>query len=296
MIAATLLLVALSQATPDVDVVRNVEFARQGEKPLLMDIYRAKSTVSRRPAVVFFGGGMWDKGGKDRPPQAVIDLAKNGFVSISASYRPTSEAKFPAQIHDVKAAIRWLRVHASEYGIEPDRIGVWGIAGGGHLAALAGTSGGMDALEGLPAGARAASSAVQAVVSVSAPTDLVRLVDLRTERKAARLKVTDAYRSGPQPEERLLGGTVIQKADLARQANPATFASADDPPFLLIHGEDDTLVFADQSVLLHEALRKAGVKSELRLLPRTGHGLPKEQAIWLIEFFQRTLVGAEADR
>lgn len=293
MIAATLLVLALVQPSAEVDIVRNVEFARNGEKPLLMDVYRAKSSVARRPVVIFFGGGMWDKAGKERPPQAVIDLAKNGFVSVAASYRPTSEARFPAQIQDVKAAIRWLRVHASEYGIEPDRIGVWGVAGGGHLAALAGTSGGVDALEGLPAGARAPSSSVQAVVSCSGPTDLVRLVDLRTERRAARLKVTDAYRSGPQPEERLLGGTVIQKAELARQANPATYASADDPPFLFIHGEDDTLVFADQSVLLHEALRRAGVKSELRLLPKMGHGLPKEQAIWLIDFFQRTLVGSD---
>lgn len=290
MIAATLFLLSFAQPV-ELDVVRNVEFARHGERPLMMDVYRAKSRVAKRPAIIFFGGGLWDKGGKDRPPQAVLDLAKNGFVSVSAAYRATTEARFPAQIHDAKAAIRWLRIHADDYGIEPDKIGVWGVAGGGHLAALAGTSGGVDALEGLPAGARAPSSAVQAVASCSGPTDLVRLVELRAERRAGRLKVTDAYRSGPQPEERLLGGTVIQKADLARQANPATYVSADDPPFLFIHGEDDTLVFADQSILLHEALRKAGVRSELRLLPKVGHGLPKEQAVWLIEFFQRTLIG-----
>lgn len=285
-------LALLIAQTKDVglEVTRNVEYAKVDDQVLLLDVYRAQSTVSTRPAVVFIHGGGWESGSKERPPTPVAELVKSGFVSVAINYRLSGKAKFPAQIYDCKAAIRFLRLNASQYRIDPDRIGVWGVSAGGHLAALLGTSGGVEDLEGLPPGARTVSSNVQAVVSCFGPTDLVRLVDLRKERAAANLKVTQPNRGGLSPEEKLIGGTVIEKADVAKRASPLTYIDSGDPPFLFIHGEDDTLVFPEQSRLLHEALIKKGVRSELRLVKGMGHGLRGDRPTeWIVAFFQREL-------
>lgn len=292
---AVLFAVLMDQAQENpIEVTKNVEYGKVGEVPLLLDVYKNKLSASRRPGIVFIHGGAWQSGSKDKPPQVVSDLAKAGFVSFSINYRLIPQAAWPAQINDCKAAIRWIRLHASEFGVEENKIGVWGVSAGGHLAALLGTSAGVWELEGLPDSARAPSSAVQAVVDCFGPTDLVRLVTLRKERMQAGVRVDDPLRTGLHPEEKLLGGTILTKQDVAKQANPITYVSKEDPPFLIIHGEEDVTVFPEQSILLDDALRKAGVPSTLRIIPGMGHAL-KDKAVSesIVDFFTRTLKGGK---
>jgi acetyl esterase/lipase len=123
-----------------VKAMRDVAYARIDGKPLLLDLYLPVKAARPMPVIVFIHGGAWRTGSKERCPAIV--MTAQGFAVASIDYRLTDEAVFPAQIYDCKGAIRWVRAHAKEYGLDPDRIGVWGNSAGGHLVALLGTSGG----------------------------------------------------------------------------------------------------------------------------------------------------------
>jgi acetyl esterase/lipase len=232
------------------------------------------------PAVIFVHGGGWQSG--DKTTSVNNPLAMAGFFTISINYRLTDEAVFPAQIEDVKTAIRWLRAHAAEYHVNPDCIGIWGSSAGGHLAALAGTSGDVAALDGngqWPG----YSSRVQAVVDYYGPTDL--------------LQMHGSHDLPNAPEAKLLGGPVQTRVDAAREANPLAYITPDDPPFLIFHGENDTTVPISQSELLHSALLNAGVLTEFVRVKNSGHGwtaqaIPNREAITAktVAFFQKHLV------
>ena len=127
-------------------VFSDLEYARVGEKSLLLDLYLPPEGESPWPVIVWIHGGAWRTGNRADPP--ALFLVERGYAVASISYRLSREAIFPAQIHDCKAAIRWLRARAGEYDLDPARIGVWGASAGGHLAALLGTSGGVERLEG----------------------------------------------------------------------------------------------------------------------------------------------------
>ena len=209
------------------------------------------------PVVVFIHGGGWQNGDKAQGRAVVGRFAESGLcAAASIGYRLSGEAMWPAQIHDCKAAIRWLRAHAGEYGLDPDRIAVIGQSAGGHLAALLGTSGDVAALEGTLGDHAGAGSRVACVIDCYGPTDLLAL----GPRHAG---------SGSSPA-RLLGGPIAENERAAREASPITYVSADDPPFLFIHGTDDPVVPFGQSELLAATLAKAGV--EALLVPVTGGG------------------------
>jgi acetyl esterase/lipase len=180
---------------------------------------------------------------------------------VSVEYRLTGEAQFPAQIEDCKAAIRWLHANAEEYGIDPERIGVWGHSAGGHLAALLGTSGGVEEFEG--GGDPEQPSHVQAVVDCFGPTDLLRMDDFPGN-------IT--HNAPDSPESLLVGGPIQEHPDRVAAANPITYVDAEDPPFLILHGERDRLVPVNQSELLNEALQTAGVDSTFVRVKEAGHG------------------------
>jgi acetyl esterase/lipase len=187
----------------------------------------------------------------------LAEFAQRGFVAISPQYRFCPESPFPAQVHDVKAAVRWLRRHAGDYNVDPERIGAIGFSAGGHLALMLGLTGSDDGLEG-EAEAGAPSSKVQVVVNFFGPTDL-------------------AAKDFPEVSQGLLrdflGGTAEEKPELARLASPAAFASADDPPVLTFQGTKDELVPHTQATLLAESLTRAGAKgSRVDLLVGAGHG------------------------
>ncbi len=214
-------------------------FVPKSEKPL--------------PLIIWVHGGAWEGGSKEGNP--AVALLSKGFAVAGINYRLSKHAPFPAQIHDCKAAVRHLRANAKKYNLDADHIGVWGASAGGHLVALMGTSDGVKDLEG-DGGNLKESSRVQAVCDWFGPTDL--------------LKLSPAGGS-PNAVTRLIGGDLGVKKDLTASANPITHIGKDDSPFLIIHGDKDRLVPLSQSELLHEALKKAGVETELVIFKGAGH-------------------------
>ena len=270
------------QPVPEgVTAYRNLEFARVGKRALLLDLYVPEEpTDELRPLIVWIHGGAWRAGSK-RNCRA-LPFTTRGFVAASISYRLTQEATFPAQIHDCKAAIRWLRANAKNYRIDPERIGVWGSSAGGHLVALLGTSGDVPELEG-DLGNQDQSSRVQAVCDFFGPTDFLRMdVD--------SLPGGEIIHDDPDsPESRLIGGPIQEHKQLAAAADPRTYASADDPPFLIVHGDQDPLVPWQQSKYLAESLRKHGARQvEFHKIAGAGHGFPGRPDIrkLVTNFFQ----------
>ncbi len=270
---------------PDVDVQRDLVYKTVNGHELRLDIYSPKSITQLLPAVLWIHGNRWSRGSKSqRPP---FNLMADGYIVASVDYRLSGEATFPAQIEDCKAAVRWLRANAKKYQIDPDHIGVWGHSAGGHLAALLGTSGGEKELEG-PGDDQSLSSRVQAVCDLSGPTDIVSFA-----KDAA--DVTEGAGGQAEPSiEQFLGGPVAQNQAKAIAASPTTYVSKDDPPFLIIHGENDMSIPVSQSKLLAAKLKAAGVDVTLEVAEGRGHGVggPKF-ASEITDFFDKQLKPAQ---
>lgn len=209
----------------------------------------------------------------------------------SISYRLSRQATFPAQIEDAKAAVRWMRAHAAEYNLAPDRFGACGESAGGLLAALLGTASDVPTWGDGPA---AGSSRVQAVAALCPPTDLT-LDDPEQARVPELLRSADPKRValGREIASRMkvltaaLGGPPSEHRELAREMSPLTHVSPDDPPFMLVHGDRDRLVPLSQSVALQEALLRADVPVELVVVSGAGHGFgrPKPDLMARIKTF-----------
>ncbi|WP_047816975.1 alpha/beta hydrolase fold domain-containing protein [Rhodopirellula islandica] len=252
------------RAPRGVEVKRDVVFGKGGDRDLKMHIVLPESKPSKPlPAYVWIHGGGWQAGSKEGGVNQVARIVAEGFVGATIEYRLTGEAPFPAQIEDCKCAIRFLREHADQYGIDPDRIAVGGSSAGGHLVALLGTSGDVDELEG-SGGWPEQSSRVQAVVDLYGPTDFSKFVTT---------KGFESHNRDGSPESKLLGGGDVLGNDKGiRRVNPITYIDDKDPPFLIIHGTSDPVVPANQSQLIHEALESAGVETTLKLIRGAKHG------------------------
>ncbi len=264
-------------------MLRDLEYARVGEKGLLLDLCLPKDPEGSLPLVVWVHGGAW-RGG-DKSPCRAVWMVERGYAVASINYRLSQEAIFPAQIHDCKAAVRWLRAHAEQYRLDPERIGAWGSSAGGHLVALLGTSGDVKELEG-EGGNLEFSSRVQAVCDWFGPSDFLQMrgVPSRIDRN-----------SPDSPEALLVGGPLQERKEQCRRANPITYITPDDPPFLIMHGERDDIVPLNQSQLLHEALKKAGVDVTFHLVKGAGHGFdgPKLDRM-VADFFAEHLKSPDA--
>jgi acetyl esterase/lipase len=248
---------------PGTRVLRDIEYTPGGGRSRSLDLYLPENnSAGPLPLIVWIHGGAWRAGSKERPQG--LALLRDGFAIASINYRLTQEAVFPAQIIDCKAAIRFLRAHAAEHGIDPDRIGVFGASAGGHLAALLGMT--ADLKEWDQGAHRDQSSRVQAVCNWFGPAELLTM---RAQSKPGAPIEHDAPDS---PESRLIGGAVQKLRDKARAASPITYASADDSPILHVHGDRDPLVPVEQSIALHAALEKAGAPSQLHIVKGGGHG------------------------
>ncbi len=231
-------------------------------RPLKLDLYRP--THDRTvPLLIWIHGGAWLHGDKTSPPLLVY--LDDRWALASLQYHFSSEARFPAQIHACKAAVRWLRAHARAYGLDTRRIGVMGASAGGHLAALLGTSNGHADMEGRWGWHTDQSSDVQAVVDLFGPTDFRRMLDHES--------IMD-HSAADSPEGLLLGQAIREAPDRVRRANPLTYISARTCPFLILHGWQDDIIPWQQSQLLNTTLRQAGIESELVLLEGVGHGGP----------------------
>jgi acetyl esterase/lipase len=260
----------------DVEVVRDIQYGTGGGTPLMLDIVRPRKTVDKpMPVLVWIHGGGWRQGNRRGGVPLLVPFAQRGFVCASIEYRLSDVATVPAQIEDCKCAIRFLRAKAKEYIVDPNRIGVWGGSAGGHLAALLGTSGGAKDLEG-NGGWQRESSRVQAVCDWFGPTDLTA--------------IAGANPTGNNAVSQLLGGPAGEHKDLAKKASPIAYVSKGDPPFLIMHGDQDRLVPLRQSEVLDTALRKAGVESTYVVVKGKGHGFrgpDVEKPV--LEFFERVL-------
>jgi acetyl esterase/lipase len=261
--------------------LRDLEYARVGERSLRLDLYLPAKPTERRPVVIWIHGGGWQSGSKSGTP--ALSMVRQGYAVASVEYRLSPEAPFPAQIYDCKAAIRWLRAHAKEHGLDEAHFGAWGSSAGGHLVALLGTSGGVKELEGEEGNADR-SSRVQAVCDWFGPTDFLRM-----DKAGSRMR----HDAPDSPEARLIGGPIQENAAKVAKANPITYVSKDDPPFLIMHGDQDPLVPFNQSELLLEALKQAGVAVTFQPIKGSGHGGPlfntPEVRRQVIEFFDREL-------
>jgi acetyl esterase/lipase len=237
---------------PDVELRPDLVYATH-ERPLRMHVLLPRNAAAARPAIVFVHGGGWTEGTRERGLPSLLHFVKKGYVAASIEYRLSGEAIFPAQIDDVRAAIAFLRAHANELLIDPRRVAVWGQSAGGHLAALAGTS-----LEG--------AARPDVVLDWNGPTDLLE------PRELARLEKRKADQGQPTfAMERLLGGPMHERRELAMAANPIRWVTPGDPPFLILHGSADAEVSITQSELLRDALAKAGVEVTLEVFPGEGH-------------------------
>jgi acetyl esterase/lipase len=259
-----------------------------------MDIYLPQEVKEKYPAIVLIYGSAFF--GNDMKHIAFetlgAPLLHAGFAVIAINHRSSREAIFPAQIHDVKAAIRFIRAKAQEYQIDTTFIGITGYSSGGHLSAFAGSSGRVGRfsigneqvdLEGSTGNYLGFSSSVDAVVDWFGPTDFL-IMD-----SCGSTMTHDAYDS---PESILVGGPIHENSDKVKLANPITYVDSDDPPFLIFHGDKDPLVPYCQSEKLYEALQQSRVKSQLVIIPDGKHGpgvFEEKYFGMMVDFFSEEL-------
>jgi len=219
------------------------------------------------PVIVFIHGGAWRGGSKEGGRSNVARAVASGnYAGVSINYRLSGESKWPTQIHDCQAAIRWIKSNAEKYNLNPDRIGIWGSSAGGHLVAMLGTSAGVTALDGRLGRTPDLSCAVTCVVDFFGPTDFTTM-----DRDAIEGSVMQ-HSAPDSPESLLMGYQVTTNPEGVATASPITYISKDDPPFLIVHGTRDPVVPYAQSVTFHKALQTAGVSSTLLTVSDGGHG------------------------
>ena len=244
---------------------KEIEYARVNGKPLSLNLYTPADLSEPFPVIVYIHGGGWSAGKKDDPRGDIMAVSdnlklavKSGYAVANVDYRLSGEATFPAQINDVKAAVRWLRANAGKYNLNSDKFGAWGESAGGHLAALLGVSSDVSALEG-NVGITGHSSEMQAVCDWFGPTDLTIAQDAVTQKNY--VDYTNAVTG-------IVGG--LDQTDRMQQANPITYVGSDDPPFYIVHGDKDDVVPLSQSRDLYDARseeRRVGKECRSRWSP-----------------------------
>jgi acetyl esterase/lipase len=241
-------------------IYHDLTYVTHGHARQKLDLY-VPQAEGLLPLIIWVYGGAFRAGSKvDFVPLAYLTF---GYAVASVNYRLSQHALFPAQIEDVKAAVRWLRVNSESYNLDSKRFGAWGASAGGHLVAMLGTTGDVhdfDVGENLEV-----SSEVQAVVDYFGPTDFLQM-------DSHRLPEGMVHDTADSPESLLVGGPIQENKDFVARANPVTYVSTGDTPFLIVHGDRDPLVPYHQSILLKEALKKAGVPVRFYTVKGEGHG------------------------
>ena len=266
---------------------KDLNYAGDGKSYHTLDIYSPTSSNNKSPLILTIYGSAWksnrSKASKYIKKSLIKPLIDAGFAVASINHRSSTDALFPAQIHDVKAAIRFLRGNASEYKIDPSFVGVTGSSSGGHLAAMAGTTSHNKMMEGNIGSFLNYDSHVNAVVDWFGPTDFL-LMDICGSKM-----VHDAVNS---PESKLIGGAIQENKEKASAANPINYISSKTPPFLIIHGMVDLTVPYCQSKVLKMALERANIESELISVRDGGHGknvFIDKYKVEMVNFFLKNL-------
>lgn len=253
---------------------KNVNYAGDTFMYHNLDIYLPEIEKPTYPAVIVIYGSAWFSNNQKESVMGNIGkpLLKAGYAVIAPNHRSSADAKFPAQINDIKAVARFVRANAEQFKIDPSFIAITGFSSGGHLAALTGTSclvnklnvGSESAeIEGDVGEYTSYSSSVDAVIDWFGPTDFLKMDSCGSNM---------AHNPANSPESSLVGGAIQENKDMCALANPITYVVKNNPPFLIFHGDQDPLVPHCQSQLLFDALQKARVKSELVLVPGAKHG------------------------
>ncbi len=253
----------LARAQGPVVVEKGIEYTNPDNQHLQLDIARPATGDGPFPAVICIHGGGFRAGSRDGYLGLIQQLAARGYVAVTVSYRLAPKYPFPAAVHDVKAAVRWLRANAAKYKIDPNRIGATGGSAGGHLALYLGVTGNVASLEG-NGGNAGVSSAVQAVVNVYGPSDFTKSYG----------KSVDAAEVLPL----FLGGNVEQERKKHLTASPLYWVNPSAPPTLCIHGTLDKYVAYEQSIWIVDRLLAAGCDAELVTIQGGGHGFNAEQS------------------
>jgi acetyl esterase/lipase len=243
-------------AEPKVKAERDLVYTKVGGSELKLDMARPEEGDGPFPAVLVIHGGAWRGGDKGHMGPLLTEFASHGYVAVSPQYRFCPKEVFPAQVHDVKAAVRWLKANAKAYRVDPERVGAIGFSAGGHLALMLGVTGPGDGLEG-DASAGAPDTRLKAVVNYFGPTDL------------GAKDIPDV--SKPLVRD-FLGATPAEKPELAAKASPRTYVTSDDPPILTFQGTKDPLVPATQAIVLSEAMTAKGVGGRIELMIGAQHG------------------------
>ena len=225
---------------------------------------KERKTKKRLPLIVFIHGGGWRQGDKNRGISQTTRFVESGrFVSATIGYRLSNEAKWPAQIHDCKAAIRWLKAHSKDYGFDVDRICVMGTSAGGHLVAMLGVTSGVESMEGTIGHHTTESSRVTCVVDFSGPTNFLTMNDFPGKID---------HDAKDSPESMLIDGAIQKNRERAMSAVPVSYVTEDDSPILILHGTADPLVPFDQSVQFHRLLIQSEIDATLIPISDAGHG------------------------
>jgi acetyl esterase/lipase len=263
--------------TVRVEITDGLVLGTTGDRDLRGDLFRPPSPDgSRLPGVIFVHGGGWRTGDRQQLRGYGVLVGRQGYVGLCIEYRLIPEGTYPDNLHDVKAAIRWMRANADELNVDPNRIAIEGNSAGAHLALLAAGTGDVPELEG-NGGHPEVSSSVQCVAAIYAPT--VFSAGDSTPGSVPLLALIDG------------GGT----AELARQASPLAHVTASFPPTMLIHGTHDELVPPKASLLMYEALIEAGVPAELHMVAEQPHAFDaagpfgRQAADNMVHFFNRYL-------
>lgn len=238
---------------------KDIVYAEADGKKLLLDLYLpdAKATPY---LIVWIHGGAWHSGSKESPPLKFVD---EGYAMASINYRLSVDAKFPAPIHDIKASIRFLRANASKYGFLPGKIIIAGSSAGGHLAALVGVTNNDKELEGSLGQYISTSSSVQCILDYYGPTNFTTILKQSTPHGVSVRGPAMAL---------LLGKTVESVPEIAKKASPVFQVDSNDPPLLILHGDQDIQVPINQSHELEGAYKNNNLKVKLIVVHGGGHG------------------------
>lgn len=253
-----------SACATDLSVEKGHVFAQPAGETLKLNVYAPKEEAEApRPAVLVIHGGGWRFGSRTQQLFYCHEFARNGYVVFTIDYRLMPNSCFPACVHDCKAAVRWIRLNAGKYNVDPDRIAAFGASAGGHLAAMLGTTSPPDGLEGTENPGPPTN--VQAVISLYGAVDLTKYRDRRAESRFARGAIGYLDR---------FVGTEVKRAgwDPFECASPVCYASSSSPPMLLIHGTSDWAVPYAASEAMYERLQALGVPTRLITVPNRNHG------------------------
>lgn len=279
----------ISTLRDSIKIIPDLSYAgNQNPRQMLDLLLPLERGTKPLPVVVFVHGGGWRNGSRDRGWKQLERLVDTGhYIGVSIGYRLTDEVQWPGQIHDCKAAIRWLRAHAEEYGLDPERIGAFGSSAGGHLVSVLGTSGAVPAMEGHIGPHLDQSSRVTCVADLYGPTNFL------TMNSTAIPSATLDHDAPKSPESLLIGGPIQENPAKVAATNPITYITPDDPPFLIIHGTLDPLVSFNQSELLHAAMQSAALNSTMITITGGGHGrgFPPAVPQLVARFFDHHLRG-----